>query len=53
MWQNYSSKYCKTTSKNYEFGRKQGFNFNIGVLMSNMEIISHMKEELDVLSIFG
>lgn len=42
----------KLLPKDYEFGRKQGFNFNIGALMANKEIISYMKEELDVLSFF-
>jgi asparagine synthase (glutamine-hydrolysing) len=42
----------KLLPKDYEFGRKQGFNFNIGALMANKEIISYMKEELDVLSLF-
>jgi len=42
----------KLLPKDYEFGRKQGFNFNIGNLMANKEVISYMKEELDVLSLF-
>ena len=42
----------KLLPKDYEFGRKQGFNFNIGALMSNNEIITYMKEELDVLNLF-
>ena len=42
----------KLLPKDYQFGRKQGFNFNIGALMSNNEVITYMKEELDVLSIF-
>ena len=36
----------------YEFGRKQGFNFDIGSLMAKNEIISYMKEELNVYSLF-
>ena len=43
---------AKLLPKNYEFGRKQGFNFNIGALMAKNEIISYMKEELNVLNLF-
>ena len=39
----------KLLPKDYEFGRKQGFNFNIGALMANKDVILYMKEELDVL----
>ncbi len=42
----------KILPKDYEFGRKQGFNFNIGALMSNNEIISYMYDELNVLTFF-
>ena len=42
----------KLLPKDYEFGRKQGFNFNIGVLMADDEVITYMREELNVLDIF-
>ena len=42
---------AKLLPKNYEFGRKQGFNFNIGALMAKNEIISYMKEELNDLNL--
>ena len=42
----------KILPNKFDLKRKQDFNFNIGALMSNNEIITYMKEELDVLSLF-
>ena len=41
----------KLLPKDYNFGRKQGFNFNIGDLMSKTDVIEYMYEELDILKI--
>ncbi len=42
----------KLLPKDFDFGRKQGFNFNIGALMAKNEVISYMYDELNVSSFF-